>query len=165
MNAADIRNLYAYNLWAMDHQLSVIRQLSEEQFNRDLGGSFPSIRQTLLHIVGSEELWIARLLEGKSPAQMLADEDYPALEDIERQLGATRYKWKNYLAGLADDKLADPFVYRNLRGEQISLPLWQILHHIANHATYHRGQITSMLRRVGVTPPGIDAVVYYRSLS
>jgi uncharacterized damage-inducible protein DinB len=165
MNVADVRNLYAYNLWATDHQLTVIRQLSEEQFNRELGGSFPSIRLTLLHIVGAEELWITRLLEGQSPTRMLADEDYPTLENIERQLGATRVKWKNYLDGLVDDQLAEPFFYRNLRGEQISLPLWQILHHIANHATYHRGQITSMLRQVGVTPPGVDAVVFYHSLT
>lgn len=164
MNVADIRNLYDYNLWAGDHQLTAIRQLSEEQFNRGLGGSFPSIRKTLLHIVGSEEIWVSRLLERQSPTKMLADEEYPTLELIERQLGATRYKWKNYLDGLADEQLAQPFVYRNLRGEEISLPLWQILHHVANHSTYHRGQISSMLRQLGVTPPGIDAVVYYRSL-
>jgi uncharacterized damage-inducible protein DinB len=161
MNAADIRFLFAYHEWATDRQLTAIRRLTEEQLHRHLGGSFPTIYQTLLHLVGADDLWITRLTGKEAPVNMLREDDFPTLEDVERQLGATRQKWKNYLQQLDDGKLQQPFTYRNLRGQEVTLTLWHILHHVANHSTYHHGQITSMLRQVGVTPPGVDALLFY----
>jgi uncharacterized damage-inducible protein DinB len=163
MNASDIRDLFAYHEWATDQQLTAIRQLTEEQLHRRLGGSFPTIHQNLLHLVGADELWITRLTREGAPGSMFQEADFPALEDVERQLGITRQKWKRYLQQLDDERLQQPFTYRNLRGEEATLTLWHILYHVANHATYHRGQITSMLRQLGVTPPGVDALLFYSS--
>ncbi len=161
MNTDDLRELFAYNEWAMDHQLTAIRQLTEEQLHRRVGGSFPTIHATLLHLVGAEHLWAARLSGQGTSAGLPDAAAYPGLEDVEKLLGAVRQKWKSYWEQLDDDQLQQPFTYRNLRGEEVTLKLWQALHHIANHGTYHRGQLTSMLRQVGATPPAIDAVVYY----
>ncbi|MFY0546168.1 DinB family protein [Brevibacillus sp. H7] len=161
MNTVDFHRLFSYNEWAMDHQLTAIRRLTEEQLHRDLGGSFGTIHRTLLHLVGAEELWITRLLGQETPSGLPEPANFPTLEAVERLLGATRQKWKSYWEQLDDQQLQLPFSYRNLRGEEVTLALWQALHHVANHGTYHRGQLTSMLRMVGETPPAIDALVYY----
>jgi uncharacterized damage-inducible protein DinB len=163
MNKTDLCELFAYNEWATDHQLTVIRRLTEEQLHRDLGGSFPTIHLTLLHLVGAEDLWVTRLSGLDASSGMADAAHFPTLEAVERLLGAVREKWKSYWKYLAEERLQEPFTYRNLRGEEVTLVLWQALHHVANHATYHRGQLTSMLRQVGVTPPAIDMLVYFRA--
>ena len=49
-------------------------------------------------------------------------------------------------------------------GKQYESPVWQIVLHVVNHATLHRGQVVAMLRQLGMTPPGTDLIYYYREL-
>ncbi|MBS1734314.1 MAG: DNA polymerase, partial [Bacteroidetes bacterium] len=59
--------------------------------------------------------------------------------------------------------LEHEFIYRNTKKEQFKQPVSEVLHHIFNHATYHRGQLVTMLRQVGVKDiPGTDLVLFLR---
>ena len=66
------------------------------------------------------------------------------------------------VSGLDDTELDRVVRYRNFKGEDHASPLWQLMRHMVNHSTYHRGQITTMLRQLGHEAVSTDLVVYYR---
>ncbi len=157
-----LRELFDYNYWARDRQLEACAALTQEQFLRPMGNSYSSLRDTLAHLVAAEWIWLERWL-GRSPTRLEA-EDYAAAKFP--TLGAVRDRWRAverdmraYLAGLQDPALERSLNYTNLKGERRTYPLWQTLLHVANHQTYHRGQITTLLRQLGAAAPAIDFLV------
>ena len=151
--------LFKYDAWATDHQLTVIKSLSDAQYEKDLGSSHRGIQGTITHMYGAERVWLARWT-GKGANAMP--------EGVLPQSGL-RDRWNvlhteilEYAESLTDQKLFSAFPYRDLRGNPYSQPLWQQMQHLANHSTYHRGQITTMLRQLGVTPVPTDLIAYYR---
>jgi uncharacterized damage-inducible protein DinB len=162
MTPEDIAFLFAYNRWANARTMQAAARLSPEALTRDLGNSFRSVRDTLVHIYGAEWIWLARWT-GSSPASGPVGSDYPDLaalsgpwKDLEREQQA-------FVAGLTADRLAAPVEYANLKGERFSNPLGRLMQHQVNHSTYHRGQITTMLRQLGVPPVGTDLVTFLRA--
>lgn len=154
--------LFDYNYWARDRQLAACSALSEEQFRRPLGGSFPSLQATLAHLLGVEWIWSERWY-GRSPteaeAQEFAPERFPNLKAIEERWRPVEPSVRRYLAALCDEQLTQELRYRNRQGEPWAYPLWQALFHLVNHQTYHRGQVTNMLRQLGATPLEVDYLV------
>jgi uncharacterized damage-inducible protein DinB len=73
-------------------------------------------------------------------------------------------KWEAWADGLADRDLERVIDYKMMNGTPGSTPLWQIVLHVVNHATLHRGQAMGMLRQMGVAPPHTDLIYYYREL-
>ena len=157
----ELIDLFEYNRWANDRILEVARGLSEEEVERDLGSSFPSIRATLAHMLSAEWIWLARW-KGTSPTAPPADWDLSTVAAIESRWREIHGERAELLASLDDDSLKAGLTYRNLKGDVFTNPLWQLLRHVINHATYHRGQLTTMLRQVGATPTSTDLVNYYR---
>jgi uncharacterized damage-inducible protein DinB len=157
-----LRQLYDYNYWARDRQLEACAALSDEQFLRPMGNSFSSIRDTLAHLLFAEWVWQERW-HGKSPsdadAQELAAEKFPNLDAIRERWRAVEGKVRGYLGGLNEQALEQPLTYLNLKGERYTYPLGQALFHLANHQTYHRGQVTALLRQLGAKAPHIDYLV------
>lgn len=162
---ATLRELFDYNYWARDRQLDACRPVASEQFLRPLGSSFSSLRDTLVHILASEWVWLQRW-QGRSPKRedadvaALAAERFPSLESVERRWREVERDLRSYLAGLPDSALGAPLSYVNLQGQAWTYPLWQTILHVANHGTYHRGQVTTLLRQLGAAPPAIDFLVY-----
>jgi uncharacterized damage-inducible protein DinB len=161
MTAEDIRNLFEYNSWANHRAIESCAALSNEQFTRDLGSSFKSIRDTLAHIGGAEWLWLERF-HGRSHSAIPAASDYADLaavrtrwEDIERDL-------TDFIASLTDADLARVYEFKNTAGVAFSQPGWQMLQHLANHGSYHRGQIATMLRQLGAKGQSTDMIAFYR---
>jgi uncharacterized damage-inducible protein DinB len=157
-----LRELFDYNYWARDRQLEACAALNEEQFLRPMGNSFSSVRDTLAHLVLVEWVWHQRWL-GKSPNKEDAGE-YAAGTFL--NLAAVRDRWqavegtvRTYLAGLDDEALKRPLRYTNMSGELWTYPLGETLFHVVNHQTYHRGQITTLLRQLGAAAPSIDYLV------
>ena len=58
-----------------------------------------------------------------------------------------------FVAGLSEESLRTVIEYVNTKGESFAYPLWQMLQHVVNHASYHRGQVTTLLRQLGAAPP------------
>lgn len=153
------RELYDYNYWARDRQLKACSALTEEQFLRPMGNSFPSVRDTLAHLVGVEWLWLERW-SGRSPRALLSAGDFPTLAAIERRWKSVERGLRAYLEDLTDQTIALPLTYTNLQGENWTYPLWRMLYHLLNHQSYHRGQVTTLLRQLGVTSTGwVDYLV------
>jgi uncharacterized damage-inducible protein DinB len=162
MTPQDLRTLVEYHYWARDRLLSAVEPLSPEAFLRDLGSSFPSVRDTLSHLHGAEWIWLSRL-QGGSPTSGLPHERFG-------DLAAVRAAWADSEAGvravvdaLDETGAARVLEYRLLNGQPGASPVWQILQHVVNHATYHRGQVTTMLRQLGAAPPqSLDLIAFYR---
>ncbi len=159
MTPEEVRTLYAYNSWANGRVLHASAALSPEQFTRNLGSSFPSVRDTLAHIMLAEWLWLERWM-GRSPG-------FPASDFAD--LAAIRARWQkidsdlgNFVRTLAVADLDRVVEYKNTKGTAFSNPMWQMLQHVVNHGTYHRGQITTMLRQLGAAPSATDLIAFYR---
>ncbi len=161
MTPEDFRTLYEYNAWANRRILDACAALPSEQFTRPLGSSFPSIRDTLAHITAGEWIWTQRW-RGESPAAPPEWVKTADAKDLGERLSALDGELLEFASRLSSDDLARPIAYRNLSGESSSQPIWQPLQHLANHSTYHRGQIVTMLRQVGAKAPHTDLIVFYR---
>ena len=81
ISLATFHELYNYNWWARDRQLEACAAVTPEQFLKDLCGSFPSIRDTLAHLVAAEWLYLERW-QGRSPTSMPAAAEFPTLDSI-----------------------------------------------------------------------------------
>lgn len=161
MTPEDCRLLFEYNAWANRRILEACDALSEDQFTRDLRSSFPSVRETLAHIAAAQWIWIERW-HGRSPA---APPDWYKSANragLGERLGALDSDLVEFASHLSPADLERVTEYRNMSGQASAQPLWQPLQHLANHGTYHRGQITTMLRQLGATPPHTDLIVFYR---
>lgn len=161
MNLEDFRLLYDFNSWANHRILDACTPLTDEQFTRHLGNSFPSVRDTLFHICGAEWIWLERW-HGRSPNAIPSAADYPTLEAVRRRWADVERDLRDYVASLTAEDLQRILNFKTLAGVPHSQPLWQCLQHVANHSTYHRGQITTMLRQLNAKPVGTDMIAFYR---
>jgi len=155
-----IRELYDYNHWANQRVLSAMTPLTDDMFTRNMGNSFVSLRDTLAHILGAEWIWLERWL-GRSPKALLSASDFPTLQALQRRWPAVRLDQNQYIQTLVPDRLNDDVSYTNTRGERYSYALWRQMLHVINHSSYHRGQVTTLLRQMGAEPAGTDLLVYY----
>lgn len=157
-----IRELYEFNYWARDHQLGVCAALSEEQFRRPLGNSFSTVRDTLAHLLWVEWLYLERF-QGRSPRALPGPEELPTLAALEERWREVERGLRDYLARLNAQRLASPLSYTNIKGQALSYPLWRILFHLVNHQSYHRGQVTTLLRQLGAQPVAVDYFVFLQA--
>lgn len=164
MTPEEVRLLFDYNSWANQRSLEAASQLSEEQFIKPLGSSFPSVRDTLVHICGTEWVWLERC-HGRSPATI------PDVSQV-KTIAALREHWKPqaerlhiFIRGLTQNDLDRVMEYRTINFGVYKNPLWQSLQHLANHGTYHRGQVSTLLRQLGTKAILTDLIHFYRERS
>lgn len=160
MNAADVRRLYAYNDWANERMLVTLAALDDEQRTRTIPSSFPSIDETLAHIAFAEWVWLRRWL-GESPSGPPDWKTFDVVRDRLRDIAAER---RAYLDAVTDETISGPLAYRNVKGDPFTGVLSDLLVHCANHSSYHRGQLVTMLRQVGAKPPGTDFTEFTRAV-
>ena len=160
MTLEDIRTLYTYNAWANGRVLGAAEPLPPEQFLRDLRNSFPSVRDTLAHILGAEWIWLQRWL-GESPSALPPGTDFPNVAALQARSAAIEQDRQGFLRGLTEEQLNSPLHYRDTAGKPSTLLLVQSLQHVVNHGTYHRGQVTTLLRQLGAKPVSTDLSRFY----
>ena len=161
MTPEEMGTLYDYNAWANHRQLEAASKLTTEQFVKPMGSSFGSVRDTLAHIFGAEWLWLERF-QGRSPAAL------PDAKQFE-EVAALRERWTefeprllNFVRGLTQADLDRVMEYKTLKFGVYRNPLWQSMQHLVNHGTYHRGQVTTLLRQHGAQPILTDLMHFYR---
>lgn len=160
LGASTARELLLYMLWADRLMLGAVRQVREEDLTRDAGVSFKSILGTMAHVLGSQRMWLSRFL-GASLDRVPSIQDFPDLMSWITGWEETASQLEAFLAGLTDEQLATPLTWINTRGESHTHPLWHPVSHMVNHASYHRGQVVSLLRQMGYPVPATDLIVYF----
>ena len=152
-----------YHLWATRRIVDAIAQLPEEQYRAPVPSSFPGLLPTLLHMWDAEAVWWHRVnhLEGFSaPGKDFQGGWREASDGLLEQSAI----WTTFLHSRTEDDLASGIAYKNLKGEPFLSPLGEIILHLFNHGTYHRGQLVTMMRALGTTgAPATDYIVWSRS--
>jgi uncharacterized damage-inducible protein DinB len=162
MTLQDLRLLLDYHYWARDRVLDAVEPLSHDQFTRDMGSSFRSIRDTLAHLYFAEWAWYSRW-QGDSPTSQLPADMFPDLATIRALWRDQEAKMRALLDTLDEAGINRRMEYKLLSGTPGASVFWHMLQHVVNHASYHRGQITTMLRQLGATPPkAMDLIAFYR---
>ena len=158
-----IQELYRYNRWANDRMFEAVSSLTQEEFTRDLASSHPSVRDTLTHIVWAEWIWLQRW-KGTSPQAVFEGKDFP-------HVGTLRVRWldveidqRAFIETLTNESLLGLVQYVNLQGQTWRYPLWRQMYHVVNHSSYHRGQLTTMLRQLAARPIPTDFLVFHDKL-
>ena len=162
MTLQDLQTLLDYQYWARDRVLAAVEPLTPEQYLRDLGSSFKSIRDTMVHVYGAEWIWYARW-QGQSPTALLKPDDFPDVATLTVAWRELEQNVRAFVAGLGDEGIHRRFAYTLVSGAAGESVFWQMLQHVANHGSYHRGQVTTMLRQLGVEPAkAMDLIAFYR---
>ena len=160
MKIEDIRTLYEYHYWAHERMMASLEPLKPEEFTRDLGSSHASLRDTVVHLMGAEWLYLSRW-HGVFPDAMLDPSGFPDLASIEERWARIRRELKGYLSRVSNEHLNNLLIYRNVRGDEVRLPLFVTLSHLVHHNTYHRGQVATLLRQLGHEPAPTDLYRFY----
>lgn len=162
MTLDDLRTLLDYHYWARDRMLDAVEPLTPEQYTRDLGNSFKSVRDTVVHVYSAEWAWRSRWV-GVVPSGPLDPADFPDVATIRRSWADLETKVRAFLEGLGEQNLDRVFEYKLFSGQASKSVFWHMLQHVVNHATYHRGQVTTMLRQLGAAPAkSQDLIAFYR---
>jgi uncharacterized damage-inducible protein DinB len=156
-----LSRLIDYTIWANHRVMRACATVPVDDFRRELGASFGGLRGTLSHVLWAEWIWLERW-KGISPTGMPDESEFEtivALRDRWKVIEDHRGAW---LYALPPEDAASIIRYRNTKGVAYEAPLWQLVQHVANHSTYHRGQVVSMLRQVGARTVCTDMVVFDR---
>jgi uncharacterized damage-inducible protein DinB len=158
----ELQLLLDYHYWARDRLLEAVAPLTHEQLTTDRGNSFSSIHETLVHLYGADWIWHSRW-EGVSPTALPAASEFADLAAVRAAWQDIEARLRALVARLGEDGIQRPIEYRRPNGVPEAQPFWQMFQHLVNHGSYHRGQITTMLRQIGAAPPkSLDLITFYR---
>jgi len=161
MDLAEARALFAYNAWANRRVFTALRALPPEQYFRDLKSSHGGIHGTLCHIVWAEQLWLHRWLGKPNPA-VAQGKDLATLAAAEQRWEQVEGERAAFLDVLSEPRLDDTVAVKPSTGGEYVHTFRQMFRHAVDHSSYHRGQIVTLLRQLGVKPPSTGLIVFYR---
>jgi uncharacterized damage-inducible protein DinB len=161
VSADCVRDHIEYSAWASRRLVDAAASLSPEELTRDFHTSDRSVLGTLAHTFGADRVWLARVTGTPQRGLSDADRELPA---IQREWPLVYEGWREWARDRTDDSLLTVLDYHDLKGNPWRQSLWQIVLHVVNHGTHHRGQVSGFLRSMGHTPPPLDLIAYYRGL-
>ena len=159
MTISELFDNYEYNRWAHERILESAIGLGADSYDRETGGSFPSLRATLEHLLAVEVVWLSRW-EGHSlgePPDYSGCRDADALRSIWRSFWQRQFRFLN---DLVEEDLAHLVAIRTRTGIEAAQPLRDTLTHLLLHSSYHRGQAASQIRQLGGKAAGTDYFTY-----
>jgi uncharacterized damage-inducible protein DinB len=158
-----------YSAWATRLVLDVCSQLTPEQLDSELGASHSSVLRTLRHIHDGERVWLRRLIEVDNVRLPPGPAPEHSFELIVQSWPELWRGYREWIEAASEDELTEEISTLLpstvlAGGAELRVPRWQIVLHAVNHSTFHRGQIITMLRSLGVTPPATDLTFYCLTL-
>ncbi|MBV9769977.1 MAG: DinB family protein [Bryobacterales bacterium] len=151
-----------YSAWASHRMLDEAAKLSFEELTRDFKTADKTVLDTLVHIYAADRIWLTRVMA--EPRATFVDPEDRDLSLLQIEWPALHARWKFWLRDFRDEDVLRVISYKDTKGRAYSQPIWQILLHVVNHGTHHRGQISGFLRAMDRTPPPLDLIAYYRTL-
>jgi len=158
-----LQQLAGFNTWANQKLTEYILSFPEDLYQKDVISSFPSIHLTLLHMWSAEHIWWQRL---KLMENINRPQDYfkGSTQEVIQNLLQQNRMWEDWINNSSEMTLDHVFKYQNTKREPFKQPTYQMLLHVFNHGTYHRGQLVTMLRQLGQTKiPPTDFIVWSRN--
>jgi uncharacterized damage-inducible protein DinB len=160
MTAAETALHLRYSAWASRKLLEAVRALPDADLERPVGISHGTLLGTLTHILWADWLWFTRVVAPPVELMVKPAHTREALETVWPRL---QDEWVSWAEHASDAEILRVVEYKSiLDGKMAQTPAWQIVMHVVNHATLHRGQAMGMLRQMGIPPPGTDLMNFYR---
>jgi uncharacterized damage-inducible protein DinB len=156
----EITQLVAFNRWANQCFFEALSQLPDEQYRQDMQSSHGGIHGTLAHIIGVERGWLSRW-QGKRETGTAAASQMQSVAELRAFWEGVCDEMGRFLATLDDQKLQET-LSTAVRTGSYTASYSQMIQHVIDHSSYHRGQIVAMLRQLGVTPPSTGLIRFYR---
>jgi len=160
MTAELLRLHVNYTGWASRRLLEAAAALTPEELTRDFGTATKSVLGTLVHIMAADRIWLRRV-QGESPTVIVNPDEYD-LAVLKSKWVVVLDEWSKWVSGLDDDTVRSIVRYKTTEGREYAQPIWQIVLHVVNHGTHHRGQVSGFLRALSRTPPPLDLSFFYR---
>jgi len=157
-----LRDHLEYTAWASARLVGAAGALSAEELTRDFRTADHSVLGTLVHVYAADRVWLGRI-QGNPPARFIDPEKDMHLAVLQNDWPALHQRWKAWAAGQTDDSIRAKAAYKDLKGNAYETPLWQIVLHLVNHGSHHRGQVSGFLRAMGHAPPPLDLIAFYRA--
>lgn len=149
-----------YDYWANKKLLDHIKSLPEDIFCKEMNSVFPTLAETFYHIFRGQRIWIKRCIP-----DVVLDENTTAFADI-AQAEQCILELNQVLVKAVDDYYSqlDVIEYQTSNGTTQKSRFQDIICHLVNHGTYHRGNIASMIRECGYQGTSTDYIVYLRTI-
>ncbi|HEX5229814.1 MAG TPA: DinB family protein [Bryobacteraceae bacterium] len=163
VSADALRSHLDYTAWASHRLLDAAAKLSPEELTRDFKTADKCVLDTLVHVYAADRIWLARVRN--EPRATFVDPEDRDLTLLQSEWPALLERWKLWLRDFTDTDTTRVIAFQDLKGRPYSQPAWQIVLHVVNHGTHHRGQVSGFLRSMGQTPPPLDLMAYYRTLA
>ena len=145
MKTNEIQTIFDYNFWAFDRVWDCISKISDEQFVEEIDYSTGSIRNIVVHIMAGNRTWMS-VLNGKEIPPRAAFEDFNTYSKTKAKWDELQLELLADLASLDQEQLDGSIQWELFSHGLKSTNLrWEILLHLANHATDHRAQILAIL--------------------
>jgi len=152
MTADEARDHVRYSTWASRRLLDAALKLDAEQQHRDVGVSHKSVHATLAHILSGDRIWLSRIVGQPIEPEGALEVEWP-------EIGR---RWEQLAEGWNDSDLERVVDYKQSSGREFDSTVREIVLHVVNHATLHRGQVMAIFRQLGIAPPPTDLIFYYR---
>jgi uncharacterized damage-inducible protein DinB len=160
VSAEILREHLLYTAWASERLVHALEKIPTDHLTHDFRTSDHSILGTLVHTFAADRVWLSRV-KGEPTITFLSERDYN-LHVLQIDWPLLYGKWNEWAAGLTDQSVSAPICYTDMKGNPHTSTGWEIVLHLVNHGTHHRGQVSGFLRSLGHTPPQLDLIRYYR---
>ena len=157
-----LRNYTKYNIWANERICEVLGKLDPALLDKELTSSLKTLRKTIYHIWDAETIWHKRL-NGKSLSGWPSESFKGDFAEFQTQFLGVSGNFFMYVLNKDKTQLKQELTYKNMEGKKFTHKITNIILHCINHSTFHRGQIITMLRNLGVTElPSTDYIAFLR---
>jgi len=163
MTKKSLSNFAKYNLWANTRIVSVLRDTDTGLLEKEIVSSFPSIRKTLLHICDGQLVWLNRL-NGISPPSFPSESFTGNMEAVFERLLESSKALDVFIAHQPASYFKQKLEYKTFAFGEATSVASDMIHHCLNHSTFHRGQLVTMGRQIGITKfQPMDYIHFIRS--
>lgn len=161
MNKREAVSLFAYDSWANALLFEAASKLDAESLRRNMGTSHESLLGAMVHIVGAEEIWLSRWKDAPR-SKLRSTDEIPTLDALMGWWKAVREERDRFVETLTDADMERTLEMSTSTGDTFTHTFAEMFRHLANHSSYHRGQMASLLRALGQKPPSTDLIRFYR---
>jgi uncharacterized damage-inducible protein DinB len=158
-----LAHAYNYTYWANGRYLAVAGGLNEAQLHGSQGHSWGSVHSTLVHMMSSETVWLSRW-HGHFPNGHLDPAAYPTIAALKESWAKIQNEMLSFLGQQSAESLLASRLYRSFQEEEFHVPLWQMMMHVPNHETHHRGELAAMFALMQVPHPEEEVIQYFLNL-
>ncbi|MBO1514519.1 DinB family protein [Metabacillus bambusae] len=151
----EVIHQYAYHKWATLKVIHHVGQLPEELYTQKIKSVFPSINDTFKHMVEVDEIWFSRL-----KGMEIANRQFLKREDLLVQYENLLTNFEDFLKG--EEDFGRIIQYCNSGGEIFKNTVYELVQHVVNHGTYHRGNLSAMLRQINSQTVATDYIYFLR---